>query len=171
MSNFKKVWKLNKTFNMTQTSSDSIDWDIIKAQLDTITQEYEELVKAYNEKNWEQLKDATGDILVTAYGMGYRGNLDADKLMANISKSNFSKLCYTIEDATATVSYYQSIGCVTHIEETSMDGTLVWAVKSSKNQTYIEDGEEKTIPNGKFLKSIKWHEPDLDVEYNENNRR
>ena len=96
--------------------------------------------------------------------MAYRCNIDADQLMDNISESNFSKLCKTETEVGETVKYYDSLGVETRVEQTEHEGVRVWAVKSNKDQNYVENGEPKFAKNGKFLKNVNWHEPDLNVE-------
>lgn len=165
MSNFKDVFALNSVFKIAQTTKDEQNFDELKSQLALIDEEFEELKEAIANEDWEQVKDAVGDILVVTYGMGYRANFDCDKLMQSISASNFSKLCRNQEEIDATVAYYDSIGVETFVEETVLNDETVWAIKSAKEQTYTEDGKVKSIKKGKFLKNINWFEPDLDVEF------
>jgi len=164
-TNFENVSALNQVFNMSRTDKENIDWSVLEHQFNVIREEFEELRdKGLGAKNWQEVKDGLGDILVVTYGLAYRCSLDADKLMDNISDSNFSKLCKTADEVTATVKYYDSIGVTTRVEETELDGVRVWAIKSAADQHYVENGEEKFAKDGKFLKNINWHEPDLNVE-------
>jgi hypothetical protein len=164
-TNFENVAELNRVFNMSVTEAKDINWDVLEHQFNVIREEFEELRdKGLGAKNWKEVKDGIGDILVVAYGMAYRCNLDADLLMDNISDSNFSKLCKNADEVTATVKYYDSIGVVTRVEETTLNGVRVWAIKSAKDQHYVEGGEDKFAKDGKFLKCVNWHEPDLNVE-------
>ena len=165
MSNFTDVWALNAAFQMAQTDGLSFDQEVLLKQLAVIREEFDELERAIKEKNWAEVKDATGDVLVTTYGMAYAGKFNADALMKNISESNFSKLCRTHEDAVTTSEYYTSLGVETFIAETKLEDDVVWAVKSAKDQSYTdESGEAKSIRSGKFLKNTKWTVPSLDVD-------
>lgn len=163
MSNFKDVYELNSMFKIEQTSSENTDWEILESQLSIIEEEFEELKKAVKTKDWHELKDAMGDVLVTTYGMGYRTRVDCDQLMTRISYSNFSKVCKTQQEVDLTVKYYTDMGCKVYVDETTLNGDVVWAIKSAEKQTYTDSstGEEKTIPAHKFLKCVKWEEPDL----------
>lgn len=174
MSNFKDVYTLNSVFQKPTTNSDMTDYTVIESQLALIKEEFSELEDAVANRDWEGLKDAIGDVLVTAYGMGYAGQFDCDLLMKNISKSNMSKVCRTMDQARKTRLYYLSIGVsvdisTSHIIEPFLfffkRKVPVYIVKSAKDQTYTENGTEKSIRKGKFLKNIDWHEPDLKVDF------
>lgn len=164
MSNFTDVHDLNKMFKVEQTQSNETDWSVMERQLEIIEEEFNELKEAIERRDWEEVKDAVGDVLVTTYGMGYRGNFDCDQLMENISNSNFSKVCRNQEEIDMTVEHYASMGCDVYVEETSLGGEVVWAVKSAEDQTYTDNGEVKKIPRGKFLKNVNWVSPNLNVE-------
>lgn len=164
MSNFTEVADLNKVFKMETTTTNNIDWDVVKHQLKIISSEYNELLKAINEKDITELKDGIGDVLVTTYGLGHRISIDCDLLMKNISDSNFSKICETYDIAQETLSYYTDLGVECYIEDSELKGNKVYIVKSSKDQIVNINGEDKDFVKGKFLKSIYWKEPDLNVE-------
>lgn len=164
MTNFTKVAELNKAFGRNRTNKDDICWRELNNQLDIIEEEFEELRDAIRfDRDWEEMKDAIGDVLVTTYGLGYVANIDCDKLMDNISNSNFSKFC-TEQEAVDTQEYYTAIGVETILVSTVIDGKNLLAVKTASAQEYIENGKTKTVPKGKLLKNINWHEPDLNVE-------
>lgn len=164
-SNFEDVNALNQVFRIGNTTRNDTDWTQIESQLSLIEEEFNELKQAIADRNWNEIKDAVGDILVVTYGMGYRGNFDCDQLMKNISKSNFSKLCHTAEEVELTVSHYTNRGVKVMTEATELHGKRVWAVKSACDQTYFENGEERSIRSGKFLKNVNWTKPDLAVDY------
>lgn len=174
MSNFKDVYRLNQVFQKPTTTANIKNPTVIANQFAVIEEEFNELKAAVETGDWEAIKDATGDILVTTYGMGYACQFDCDRLMKNISRSNFSKVCSTKSVAEATAMHYNKLGVEVKISEVVIQERLFfffkrnrkcWIVKSAKDQTYIEDGKEKSIREGKFLKSIDWHEPSLDVEF------
>lgn len=175
MSNFIDVYRLNSVFQKPKTNRHYPDYDVIESQLALIKEEFTELEEAVAKKDWAGMKDAIGDVLVTAYGMGYAGQFDCDQLMANISSSNFSKVCRTLDQARKTRHYYQSIGVVADVTTSHLIEPFlfffkrkvpVYIVKSAKDQTYTENGNVKTIRKGKFLKNVEWHEPDLNVDFN-----
>lgn len=165
MSNFTKVVDLNKGFGRATTSKAKICWTELNRQLDIIEEEFEELREAVrHDHDWEEMKDAIGDVLVTTYGLGYVANIDCDKLMDNISNSNFSKFCRTQEEVAATVEYYDNLGVRVEFVTVILDGAECVAVKSAAEHEYTENGKTKSIPKGKLLKNINWNEPDLNVE-------
>ena len=175
MSNFKDVYQLNSVFQKPKTSQHTADYDIIESQLALIKEEFTELEDAVAKRDWDGIKDAIGDVLVTAYGMGYAGQFDCDALMKNISESNFSKVCKTLDQARKTKHYYQSIGVAVDVTTSHLIEPFlfffkrkvpVYIVKSAKDQTYTEDGIVKTIRKGKFLKNVDWHSPNLNVDFN-----
>jgi len=163
MSNFKNVVALNKAFARPTTNKEQFDIDVLMNQFSLIKEEVDELTEALETKNWEEMKDAIGDILVVTYGMAYVADIDADKLMDNISDSNMSKFC-NHEEMLKTQDYYKHIGVEVVAHETIINDVLLYAIKSKTNQTYIHDGGEKSIKEGKLLKNINWIEPDLAVE-------
>jgi len=164
MTNFKNVWELNKSFNRPQTNKEEQDFDKLLNQFALVVEEVAELKEALETGNWEEVKDAIGDILVVTYGMGYVANIDCDKLMDNISKSNFSKFCNHAQ-MVKTMEHYTELGVDVVAKETMINGKSLYAVKSAADQTYTVEGVDKTIKNGKLLKNMAWIEPDLNVEY------
>jgi NTP pyrophosphatase (non-canonical NTP hydrolase) len=165
MSNFTKVAELNKAFGRATTSKANTDWKEIERQLDLIESEFHELRDAIRiDRDWEEMKDGIGDVLVTAYGLAYVTDIDGDKLMENISKSNFSKFC-TEQEAIDTQAFYNSKNVQVEFVSTIIDSKPLIAVKSAKEQEYTSaNGRTEIIPKGKLLKNINWHEPDLNVE-------
>jgi NTP pyrophosphatase (non-canonical NTP hydrolase) len=163
MSNFTQVCDLNGAFGRPKTNSQEQDYSKLENQFSLVLEEVEELQQAIKDENWTEVKDAIGDILVVTYGMGYVADIDCDKLMANISASNFSKFC-THDEMLETVAYYSGLGANVVAEETMIGDELKYAVKSAENQSYIEDGVEKTVKKGKLLKNINWKVPNLNVE-------
>ena len=163
MTNFTNVANLNKAFSRPRTNKYQADYDKLLNQFSLIKEEVEELTEALENKDWEEVKDAIGDILVVTYGMAYVASIDADKLMDNISESNMSKFCNK-EEMVETSNYYLHMGVEVIAQETVIDGVLKYAVKSKCDQTYTVDGVPKSIKEGKLLKNINWIEPDLNVE-------
>ena len=163
MTNFTNVANLNKAFSRPITNKEEADYDKLLNQFSLIKEEVEELEEALENKDWTEVKDAIGDILVVTYGMAYVADIDADKLMDSISDSNMSKFC-TQAEMNETIAHYVGIGVEVVAQETVIDGVLKYAVKSRCDQTYTVDGVDKSIKAGKLLKNVNWIEPDLNVE-------
>lgn len=159
MTNFDKVSKLNSIFGRQQTNAEEQNWDAIEEQFEIIESEFNELKDAIANRNWKEVKDGIGDVLVTTYGLGYVINIDCDWLMDNIDLSNMSKFDLTLEDAQATQKKYSEIGVETVIGHNEEHG--LYFVLSAKDQVGT-DGKE--YPAKKMLKSINFKEPDLNVE-------
>jgi hypothetical protein len=174
MSNFTDVYDLNEVFQKPVCNKANPDATIISKQLALIEEEFAELKQAALTGNWEELKDAVADVLVTTYGMGYACQFDCDLLMKNVSESNFSKVCATKELAHKTELFYNALGVKTVTTEIIRKvkfmkfftrNKTAWIVKSAGEQTYTEDGVKKTIKEGKFLKCVDWTLPDLNVDF------
>jgi hypothetical protein len=155
-TNFEKVSKLNRLIGNVRHPLNEPNWDDLAAQLGIIRQEFEELEEAVQKRDIRLLRDATGDLLVTAYGMGYRAGIDVDADMEEIQQSNLSKFCHSMEEALQTGAKYEELGVLCsyrHLPE----GLI--AVVSAQDQ-YGKDG--KHYPKGKLLKSVNFREPNLD---------
>lgn len=159
LTNFEKVCSLNEAFGRATTEFENPDWDAIEAQMEIIDSEYNELKTAVANRDWKEVKDGIGDVLVTTYGLGYVINIDCDLLMANIDESNFSKFCHDHDEAVATKKKYSVMGVETVIGYN--EDYNLYFVLSAKDQIG-KDG--KDYPAKKMLKSINFKEPDLNVE-------
>lgn len=156
MSNFTDVSFLNTVFGNEQGNLENPNWEKADKQLHLIKEELAELVDGIDNKDISEIRDAVADILVVTYGMAHIMGIDADKDMAAVQASNLSKLCKTQDEVDQTLAFYQN--------EKQLDvyvgGELPEAyIKSGKDQ---EGSDGKFYPAHKFLKSINWHEPELD---------
>lgn len=165
-TNFEKVSKLNQLIGNKKTNYKEFDATGLRAQIDLIREEFEELESALEEEDWEELKDGVADVLVTTYGLGYRMDIDVDLLMEYVQDSNLSKFC-TADEIQDTVVHYNKHKVEVVIKPTGTDndeGEPLYAIVSSKDQMYNKNGVVKMLGKGKLLKNINWFEPDLDVE-------
>ncbi len=69
--------------------------------------EVDNLQKAINNKNIEEVRDALENILYVVYCIGLSKNIDLDIAFDLVHKSNMTKLCYTKEEAALTVVSYR----------------------------------------------------------------
>lgn len=91
MTNFDKVKKFHKAFNLPHDTSFSDD-DLHQLRLDLIEEEFNELKSAVKAKDSVALLDALGDILFTVYGYADTVKLDVDEAFDRVYRSNMSKL-------------------------------------------------------------------------------
>jgi len=151
MSNFNDVSYLNSIWGNSKGDKENPDWSIAESQLQLIAEEFFELHQAIEEKNITEVRDAIADVLVTCYGMAHRLGIDADSDMAEVHKSNLSKLCLTQEEVTQTLKHYAD-QCISVYAPTQ---DLPVAVRV----TYSHTVDGKLYPKAKILKSINWREP------------
>ena len=161
MSNFKNVVKLNRVYGANTTDSQNLDWNPIEFQADLIKEELDELMEAVKNKDYQEVKDAIGDILVTAYGMGYVASFDCDKLMDNIDQSNMSKVHYSMEDAKKSQEYYKNLGVPSFIVDVEYANRKYYILKSDAT---IIGSDHKVYKKNKVLKGMNFYAPSLDVD-------
>lgn len=114
LTNFEKVLEFNKLFgvrNEQEFKKDIFDDSVsnkqlVKYRMSLITEEYNELLEAVNNKDYVETVDALSDILFVVYGMFSSLGVDADKAFDIVYKSNMSKVCSTEQDAKETVKRY-----------------------------------------------------------------
>ncbi|HWT40580.1 MAG TPA: Gp49 family protein [Dongiaceae bacterium] len=109
------------------------------------------------------VRDDIQDILVTAYGLSHRMGFDADEDHREVYRSNLTKFDTTPEGAAATQEKYAKFGIKTSVHraellsETRDEGApLLYIVKVDGTQT---GNDGKVYPDGKFLKSLNFEEP------------
>lgn len=153
-TNFEKVSLLNQMIGNPVGNLSQPDWDALQAQLEIVRQEFEEMEEAIQKRDTELLRDATGDVLVTTYGMAHRAGIQANQDMDLIQESNISKFCHSEQEALDTAKKYEKIQVKViyrHLNEFN-----VIAVVSREDQIGT-DG--KHYPYGKLLKSVNFKEP------------
>lgn len=160
MSNFQQDVLLN-----TVAGNESNDgWEAVEKQFPIVEEEFNEIREAIAERDPTKLRDAIADTLVTTYGLAHRAGFDADADHLAVTESNFSKFDKNDRDAFKTLNKYKAIGVEVrtvmivlrdHINDRPINETYYVAV-STKDQTDIHG---KRYPEGKFLKSIHYKEP------------
>ncbi|WP_027854442.1 nucleoside triphosphate pyrophosphohydrolase family protein [Marinobacterium litorale] len=153
MSNFSDVSFLNTLIGNPQGNLEALDWVAVEAQLGLIEEEFNELKKAVQERNIEQVRDGASDVLVTTYGLQHRAGIDADADMAEVQASNLSKFCKSHSEAEQTAMAYEKLGLDVTFRTPTLD---LITVISAKDQT---GSDGKFYPKGKLLKSVNFKEP------------
>lgn len=155
-TNFTNVSHLNEMIGNAKGNPDSVDWDALARQMQLIEEELRETKQAITNRDIQELRDGTADILVTTYGLAHRGGFDADRDMERVHASNMSKFCATNEECIKTGAKYEELGVQVNYRR---QPNGMYAVVSAYNQIG-RDGKE--YPVGKLLKSINFKEPTFD---------
>lgn len=113
--------------------------------LKLIEEEVEELKVALANNDKVEVADALGDILFVVYGAAYRYGMDANKIFAEVARSNFSKFCLTEQEALDTIATYN---------KANTDGFADCRKEGDYWIVY-------RVSDGKLLKNNKWSPPNF----------
>ncbi len=114
-----------------------------------------ELSKGFHDGDLVQIGDAIADGLVVVYGAANDCGLDADRLLAEVHRSNMSKLCDTEEEAIYAVKRYA---------QGNFNGKEEPIECSYRPCTYPGMTDKFVVFNaktGKTLKGPNYFEPDI----------
>ena len=156
-TNFEKATMINR---IAGKIPEKPTWQHAEQQLKVIRSEFNEIVKAIEERNMDKLRDAIADVCVTAYGMGSIIGFDVDDDYGKVINSLFTRFDETEEDARLTSEKYKQLGVLTYTQRTEVDGRVWFATKSTEDQVG-NDGDD--YPRDKFVKSHKFHQPILTI--------
>lgn len=149
---FDAISKFNEIGGSEKKLRDIHDPDVL-FQLSLIEEEFEELTLAMTNKNLTETLDAIGDMIVVISGLGHRLGFNTQEIMDIINESNFSKFCYSIEEAKTSVNYYQNNDRYENIHYELIDGV------------YVIKGEPKGGNNAyKILKGINYKSPENQIK-------
>lgn len=140
-------------------------WSDLQKHLTYQLQETIEQVTAFNQRNEEDFRDASGDIrvLLDAQKASVTYSLDAD--YDEIVTKLFTRLDDTIEGAEKTQAKYANLGVKTYIVHDERTGQYINRVSETVDGT---DGEH--YPKDKWLKSYKYQTPTFELVGLEDNR-
>jgi predicted HAD superfamily Cof-like phosphohydrolase len=156
MTNFDKVAQFNDLIGNLKGDPLNPDWDALERQANLILEEVHEILDAIATRDMKELRDGIGDTLVTAYGLAHRAGVDANKDFDTVHVSNMSKFCKDRDEALQTAAHYEKLGV--QISYRNVEGNMI-AVISACDQTDING---KFYPEGKLMKSVQYHLPELD---------
>lgn len=136
-------------------------WDQLHKQFKIMLGEWNELVKNFNEKNYEGLVDDTQDLLFTLIGFTYAAGMlpDFAENFYRVCDSQFNKFDKTPEEAEKTKAKYEAQGMSVVTEIVQLADSRIYITKSAIEQ--INPGRNESIPAGKWLKSHLFTEPSL----------
>lgn len=154
-TNFQLVTEVNYVAGKTNQTT----WQAAEQQAKVISGEYDEVIEAVAMRRLDKLRDGIADLLVTAYGMGSVLGYNVDMDMVAVTQSLFTRFDRTPEDAVRTKEKYDKMGIDTNVRATHIGTDIYYVTISSKDQINVETGE--AVPEGKFLKSWQYSEPQL----------
>jgi predicted HAD superfamily Cof-like phosphohydrolase len=110
-TDFHKVLQFNKAFGVESHSKPNLQiFDnnpkLVEYRLSLVKEEFQELVDAISNKDFNETIDALTDIQYVVLGFYSALGIDADKAFEIVHSSNMSKLCKTEEEAQKSVSCY-----------------------------------------------------------------
>lgn len=118
---------------------------------DFCTKKMNELQNALlSEKNIDQAQIALNEFVSQLYNVPECSKFNIDDDLLEITISSLGKICETLELAEQTLKAYQEKGYVVHIEKSHNGYVILVSEDCIVN--------EKHIPKGKFLKSLKYVE-------------
>jgi predicted HAD superfamily Cof-like phosphohydrolase len=112
-SDFQRVLEFNKAFGVTNYTKPNLDVflnepRLIEYRLSLVQEEFNELVEAIQNKDFNETIDALTDIQYVVLGFYSALGIDADKAFEIVHNSNMSKLCKSEEEAKHSVNCYLS---------------------------------------------------------------
>lgn len=133
-------------------------WGDLKKHLTYQLQEVVEQVNAFNQRNEEDFRDASGDIRVLLDAQKASVTYDVDGDYNEIVEKLFTRLNDNEEDAKRTQQKYADLGVETYIVFDERTGQFINRVKETVDGT---DGEH--YPKDKWLKSYKFQTPSFEL--------
>lgn len=127
-------------------------WGRLEKQCKNIQSEYNELMKAVQDQDLEETRDALCDLLVFTLGAYHFLGINAEKDMEAVIAGVMTRFCKDEDDLRATKHKYD-LANVQYYEEGVFPTVCL---KSAKDQDmYGADGQViDHLPKGKFLKSV-----------------
>lgn len=132
-------------------------WSAIDHQIKLIESEFNELKDGIVARDIHEVRDGIQDMLVTVYGLAWRGGFPADVDAAEVVRSNLSKFDPSKEDAILTKNKYLAIGVETFTKTRTLEDGEICVVTFSAVDQVGTDG--KKYPKNKWLKSHRFQEP------------
>lgn len=162
-STFEKVSQLNVAFGNPQGDLNNLseaDWVRIEKQALLVVEEANEVLEAAQEKDLVKLMDGTGDVTTVNDGVAHIAGYDNVVVYNIVHDSNMSKFCPNQDIVDQTLEKYYAMGF--KVGELYVEGEFpAKCIKVACDTTLVIDGEDKLFPQGKFLKSVLFREPDF----------
>lgn len=149
-TNFDLVSRMNVAFNNPKGDPKAIDWLRLRKQCQNIIGEYTELMRALDEQDVTEVRDALCDINVFSYGAHHFMGYDADKDMRAVVAGVMTRFCRNKEELEDTVTKYVRLG----IPATNLRVEGEFPQKCLKVIADCTDQGNEFYAAGKFLKSV-----------------
>lgn len=153
MSELKRAVEWDMTCGITPSKEQDLKAPIVQLGKDLVDEEYKELQEGHAATDLTEVLDALGDVLKVVSFHCVALNVDPEELLKEVNDSNFSKFCYYLDDAEASVAKYKDSGDYKHVHYVKVDNTYI--IKGWK----IHQDPEVDTP--KVLKGIHFVKPDL----------
>lgn len=140
-----------------RVQSEQVNAAKIINQFNLIESELIEGKKAAYLGDLTQVRDAIADIMLLAAGQqAHIAQLDVDADYRLMCAYNMTRIPKTMEVAIATVNKYDELGIKTYIEEITVNGEVLFPVKTAGVEQYDYNGDHYAA--NKFLKSVNFHD-------------
>lgn len=147
-TNFQLVAAMNSAFGNPKGDSGAIDLERVKSQCKNILDEYNELMEAFEQRDFYKIRDALCDIHVFAYGAHHLMGLDADDDMFQVVNAVMSRFIKNEDDKERSRINYANKG----VTEVYFEGNYPQMIMKSAI-------DQPDAPKDKFLKSASYREP------------
>jgi predicted HAD superfamily Cof-like phosphohydrolase len=155
-TDFDKVVKFNKLFNVPQTLHSNTKKENIKIITDgfaLITEEYKELQDAINDKNKIEVKDALCDLVYVIYGLLYRINFTSNTKLSNIAHHLITRdNIYNSYNLSKIINDYVYLNKIMYINELVHVNDLMAKAQKETIETQFKEISKDMI---KFYETIK----------------
>lgn len=119
--------------------------EMLYDNLEDVTTVFELFISAYEENNFNDMKEYLANLIHAVYNYGYKLGFNMDLMFREVHSSNMSKVCITIEEAEESIRRYKLEGRYSNP-----------TVRVKNNYFVVYDAS-----TSKILKNYKWRNPDL----------
>jgi predicted HAD superfamily Cof-like phosphohydrolase len=119
--------------------------EMLYDNLEDVTSVFELFISAYEENNFNNMKQYLANLIHDVYNYGYKLGFNMDLMFREVHSSNMSKVCVTIEEAEESIRRYK------------IEGRYSNPTVRVKNNYYVV----YDATTSKILKNYKWRKPDL----------
>ena len=145
---FDQVAEINTLFGNPKGDCKNLNFNKIRSQCKNILDEYNELMSAINDGDFEDIRDALCDIQVFIQGAQHMMGVDGDLDMIAVINGLKTRFIKDEDDLMATMSYHKTRG----IHKFYFEGEYPMKIMKSAE-------DQPDAPKGKFLKSASYSKP------------
>ncbi|HGS7906785.1 TPA: nucleoside triphosphate pyrophosphohydrolase family protein [Pseudomonas aeruginosa] len=145
--------RMHQLFGNREGNKFSPSWADLQRYTDILKSEVEELEKGVNEQDFVEVLDGLGDILTVLHGLANLAGVDIREVWMRVFESNLTKFCRNAGEMEATLEKYKNQGV-----SVEAGGVFPFAYVTT-SEAQVVNGRQ--VPKGKFLKCIRFTEPDF----------